>query len=156
MKGILKWPLIIAAIVVVGRILLERTGTSPRITFFFSVVALCLVFAPLYFGFRLGEPGVQHPCRTLLGTVALFTALARGAMVIPTYWLAYIYKWPDARFSTRNGGVVGEGVSPLMGFVLIPLVAALAWTIGSVIIGGTLGSIVIALRRLMNREAKPA
>ena len=61
MKGSLKWPLILAAVLVVSRTL-EQAG------------------AP--------------------------AALAR-AMVIPTHWLAYMYQWPQPRFSIDQGGNVG-------------------------------------------------
>jgi hypothetical protein len=54
MRGILKWPLVIAAIVVIARVILERAGASPRVSGLFSVVALYLVICPLYFAFRIG------------------------------------------------------------------------------------------------------
>jgi len=146
MRGILKWPLVIAAIVVIARVILERSGASPRVSGLFSVVALYLLICPLYFAFRIGASDIARPYRTLLKTTALYAALAR-AMVIPTYWLAYIYQWPEPRFSINQGGVVGPGVTPLLAYVAIPLGAAVAWIIGSVIIGGGLGSIVVALRR---------
>lgn len=146
MRGILKWPLVIAAIVVVVRVILERSGATPRVSGLFSVVALYLLICPLYFAFRIGGSDIPRPYRALLKTVALYAALAR-AMVIPTYWLAYIYQWPEPRFSTSQGGVVGPNVTPFLGYIAIPFVAAIAWIIGSVIIGGGLGSIVVAIRR---------
>jgi len=146
MKGMLKWPLIIAAILVVGRIVLERIGAPNAINNLLSVVVLYVLIAPLYFATRIAKSDVERPYRTLLKKTAAFTGLAR-AMVIPTYWLAYTYQWPEARFSVAGGGNVGPGVTPFVGFVGIPFGAALAWIIVSLIVGGGLGSIVIYVKR---------
>jgi len=142
MKGMLKGPLIIAAILVVGRVVLERAGGPGWLSNLFSVVILYVFIAPLYFAFRIARSGVDRPYRTLFKNVALFTALARS-MVIPTYWLAYYYQWPELRFSVAAGGNVGPNVSPLMGYIGIPLVAAVAWILISLVVGGGLGSLVI-------------
>ena len=152
MRGILKWPLIIAAIVVVTRVVLERSGTSPGISSLFSVVVLYLLICPVYFAIRLGASGVKRPYLSLLKAIAIYAALAR-AMVIPTYWLAYLYQWPEGRFSTNQGGVVGEGVTPMYAYLLIPLGAGLVWIVASVIIGGAVGSFFIAARRFASRAA---
>ena len=146
MKGAIKVPLIIAAILVVGRVLLERAGAPETINNLLSVVVLYVLVVPLYFAFRIAKTGVPHPYSTLLKSTALFTALAR-AMVIPTYWLAYAYQWPQARFSTDAGGNVGPGITPLWGYVLIPIGAALLWILVSLVVGGGLGSILIAVKR---------
>src|SRR3989442_15025113 len=87
MKGILKWPLIIAAFLVVVRVVLERAGAPETINNIFSVVVFYVLIAPLYFAFRIAGSGIAAPYKNLLKTTALFTALARS-MVIPTYWLA--------------------------------------------------------------------
>ena len=146
MKGAFKVPLIIAAILVVGRVLLERAGAPETINNLLSVVVLYVLVVPLYFAFRIAKTGVPHPYSTLLKSTALFTALAR-AMVIPTYWLAYAYQWQQARFSTDAGGNVGPGITPLWGYVLIPIGAALLWILISLLVGGGLGSILIAVKR---------
>ena len=146
MKGMLKGPLIIAAILVVGRIVLERMGAPETINNVVSVVIFYVLIAPLYFAFRIAKSDVPRPYLTLLKNTALFTVLAR-AMVIPTYWLAYMYQWPQGRFSVAQGGVVGPGVTPLQGYVVIPLLAAGAWIIISLVVGGGLGSIVIKVKR---------
>ena len=146
MKGLLKWPLILAAIAVVLRIVLEQSGAPDSINNLVSVVVLYVLICPLYFAFRIANSGVPRPHATLLKTTALYTALAR-AMVIPTYWLAYIYQWAAPRFSIAQGGVVGPDVTPLMAFIVVPLVAAAVWILASLVIGGGIGSIVIALKR---------
>lgn len=155
MKGVLKWPLIIAAIVVVLRVVLERAGAPEAVNNIVSVVVLYVLIAPLYFAFRIAKTGVARPYLTLLKTTALFTMLAR-AMVIPTYWLAYYYQWQQPRFSTAQNGVVGPGVTPLFGYVLIPIGAALVWIIISLIVGGGLGSIVIAVKRKSAKKVSEA
>ena len=146
MKGAFKVPLIIAAILVVGRVLLERAGAPDTINNLLSVVVLYVLIVPLYFAFRIAKTGMPHPYRSLLKSTALFTALAR-AMVIPTYWLAYAYQWQQPRFSTSEGGNVGPGITPLWGYVLIPIGAAVVWILISLIVGGGLGSILIAVKR---------
>src|SRR6266478_3532922 len=146
MKGVLKWPLVIAAIVVVLRVVLERAGAPEGLNNIFSVVVLYVLICPLYFAFRIAKTGVARPYVTLLKTTALYTMLAR-AMVIPAYWLAYYYQWQQPRFSVAQNGVVGPGVTPLFGYALIPIGAAVVWIIVSLVVGGGLGSIVIAAKR---------
>ena len=152
MKGMLKGPLIIAAMLVVGRIVLERGGAPGWLNNLFSVVVLYVFIAPLYFAFRIANSGIDRPYRTLFKKIALFTALARS-MVIPTYWLAYHYQWPEFRFSVAAGGNVGPNVSLLMGYVGIPVGAAIAWILISLVVGGGLGSIVIKLKRKVPARA---
>jgi hypothetical protein len=146
MKGMLKWPLVIAAIVVVLRVAMEQWQAPEMLTNLVSVVALYLVICPVYFAFRIAGSGIERPYRQLLKSIALYAALARS-FVIPTYWLAYIYQWQAPRFALDHGGVVGPNVTPLRAFVLTPLVAGIAWVLGSLIIGGALGSAVIAIFR---------
>ena len=155
MKGMMKWPLIIAAIFVVVRVVLEQAGAPGWLNNLFSVVVLYLVVVPIYFSVRIADSGVARPYVTLLKMTALYTALAR-AMVIPTYWLAYYYQWSAPRFSVAMGGNVGPDVTPLVGYVLIPVGAALAWIVASLVIGGGLGSIVIAVKRRTPAKAKVA
>jgi len=146
LKGMLKWPLVLAAIAVVLRVVLEQLQAPGLIANLVSVVALYLLICPMYFAFRIGGSGVASPYLQLLKSTALYAALARG-FVIPTYWLAYIFQWQALRFSVHNGGVVGPDVTPLRAFVLVPLIAGIGWVIGSVVIGGGLGAIVVAIRR---------
>ena len=153
MKGLLKWPLIIAAIVVVLRVVLEQAGAPDALNNILSVVVLYVLIGPLYFAAHIAKGEIARPYATLLKTTALYTALARS-MVIPTYWLAYMYRWPQFRFSVAAGGNVGPGVTPLWGYILIPVGAAIAWILVSLIAGGGLGSILIAVKR--KSAKKPA
>jgi hypothetical protein len=145
-KEILKWPLILAAVVVIARVVLEQAGAPNAVNNLVSVVMLYLVICPLYFAYRLAKSDTPRPYPALLKIVVLYAILAR-AMVIPTYWLAYIYQWPQARFSAANGGVVGPDITPMAAYIVVPLVALLAWTLASAVIGGGLGSLLIAIKR---------
>ena len=144
--GVLKWPLIIAAIVVVLRVILERAGAPNAVSNLSSVAMLSLIIGPLYFAYKLANTDMPRPYIALAKMVLAYAVLTR-LMVIPTYWLAYIFQWPEPRFAAANGGVVGDGVTPLAGYILIPLGALVAWAIGSLIIGGGLGSVLIKLKR---------
>ena len=146
MVRLLKWPLVVAVIVIVGRVLSEQAGVPDSVNNLLSAVALHAVVGPIYFAIRIAKSDVARPYRTLLKTTALFTALARS-MVIPFYWLAYMYQWTQPRFSVAEGGNVGQGVSPFMGYVGIPFGAAILWILVSLVAGGGLGSILIAVKR---------
>ena len=61
MKGMLKWPLIIAAVFVVARILLEQAGAPNGVNNLFSVVVLYLLVGPLYFAVRIASSGIARP-----------------------------------------------------------------------------------------------
>jgi hypothetical protein len=112
LKGMLKWPLIIAGIAVVLRVVLEQLQAPALLTNLISVVMLYLVICPVYFAIRIARSGVEHPYRQQLKSTTLYAALARS-LVIPTYWLAYIYQWQVPRFLVSQGGVVGPNVSPI-------------------------------------------
>ena len=73
-------------------------------------------------------------------------------MVLPTYWLARIYEWTQPRFN----GLAGPGVTAFTGYVTIPFATAAFWIIASVVFGGVLGSIIIAITRRLVREPAAA
>ena len=152
MKDRLKWPLVVAAIFVVGRVALERSGAPLAITNMVSVSVLVTLIFPLYFAWRISRSGEQHSYKELIKSVLLFAVLAR-LMVVPTYWLAYVYQWADPRFSESASGVVGPDITAIQAYVLVPLGLTLSWVIGAMIIGGGLGSILIAVRRRKVRAA---
>src|SRR5213594_2491032 len=70
MKGILKWPLIIAAFLVVVRVILERAGAPETVNNIFSVVVFYVLIAPLYFASQIAKSGIAAPYKTLLKTTA--------------------------------------------------------------------------------------
>lgn len=149
MKGLLKWPLILGAVVVVLRVLVEQSGAPDSVANLLSVVALHFLIGPVYFATRIAKSGVSRPYATLFKLVTLYVVLTR-AMVLPTYWLARIYEWPQQRFD----GLAGPDVTLFTGYITIPFVTAAFWIIASVIFGGILGSIIIAItRRLLSKPA---
>jgi hypothetical protein len=141
-KGILKWPLIIAAVVVVLRVLIEQSGAPDAVANLLSVVALHFLIAPVYFAVRIAMSEASRPYAALFKLVTLYVVLAR-AMVLPTYWLARVYGWPQGRFN----GLAGPGVTPFTGYFTIPFATAAFWIVASVIFGGLAGSIVIMIAR---------
>jgi hypothetical protein len=148
MKGILKWPLIIAAVVVVLRVVVEQAGASNAIANLLSVVALHLVIGPVYFAIRVAKSGVSSPYTTAFKLITLYVVSTR-AMVLPTYWLARIYEWPQPRFY----GLAGRDVTAFTGYITIPFATAAFWIAASVIFGGVLASIVIAITRFVGKPA---
>jgi hypothetical protein len=142
MKGILKWPLIIAAIVIVGRVVVEQSGAPDAVSNLVSVVALHFVLAPLYFAFRIGASDEPRPYWTQIKLVGLYVVLVR-LMVLPTYWLARIYGWQQPRFF----GLSGPDVSPFRGFIGVPVVTGVIWVVMSLVSGSVIGGIVITLMR---------
>jgi hypothetical protein len=147
-KAILKWPLILAAIIVVLRVVTERAGVPYSINNLLCIVALHTLILPLYFAIRIAKNGVERPYVTLFKLVALYAVLTR-LMVIPVYWLARVYEWTQPRFA----GLWGPDVSPFVGYIAVPFITAAFWIVGSVVIGGALGSAVIAAVRT---ERKPS
>jgi hypothetical protein len=144
----LRWPLIIAAIIVVARVVAERTGVPESVNQYLGIFMLTVILVPLYFGWRLARSGVERPYRQLFALVAVYAVLVR-AMVVVTYWLARIFEWPQSRFA----GTWGPEVGPLQGFVLVPIFTALFWVLTSVVVGGGLGSLVIALARPRGKKS---
>ncbi len=45
------------------------------------------------------------------------------------------------------GGVVGEGVTPLMGYLIVPIRNAVAWVVFATLLGMILGGITLLLKR---------
>jgi len=137
---LLKWPLVVAVLVVVGRVLAEQAGLPDSINNLLSAVALHAVIAPVYFAIRIATGGIPRPYLAQFALTGLYVVLVR-AMLIPTYWLARVYDWPQQRF----GGVAGT--SPLIGLVAVPFGTAAFWIFASLVFGGVLGSIIIAVMR---------
>ena len=142
MKGILKWPLIVAAVVVVLRVVNERAGGPPALSLALSVVALHTLLVPVHFAIRLAGSGAERPYAALLKLILVYAIWTR-AMLIPVYWLARILEWPESRWD----GLYGPDVNAIVGFIVIPFVTALFWIVTSVVVGGAIGSGVLAVLR---------
>ena len=142
LKGILKWPLIVAAVVVVLRVISERAGAPAVFSSMLSVVALHTIIAPLYFAVQIGLSGAPHPYGMLMKLIGIYVVLTR-AMILPIYWLARIFEWPESRFA----GLAGPDVTPFVGFIAVPFLTAAFWIVASLIVGGLIGSITLGLMR---------
>jgi hypothetical protein len=148
-RGILKWPLIVAAVVIVLRVIVEQYGAPDSVANLFSVVALHFAIGPIYFAIMLARSGMSRPYGELLKVIGLYVVLTR-AMVLPTYWLARIYHWPQQRF----GGLADA--TPFTGFITIPFQTAAIWIVLSLVFGGVCGSIIIAIVRQFGRKPESA
>jgi len=150
MKGLLKWPLIVAAIVVVARVAIERLHGPHWMSAATSAVAFTVLIGPVYFALKISADKLPRPYSTHFKATALYSVLVR-AMLLPVYWLAFFYGWQDPRF------VIPEWVppTPFAGYVGVPLVTAAFWILASVIVGGGIGALIIALRRPSNSTPLP-
>jgi hypothetical protein len=54
------------------------------------------------------------------------------------------------------GGVVGEGVTPLQGYLVYPIRNALVWIVFATLLGMILGGITLRLRRRPAEPEQPA
>ncbi len=149
MHGMMKWPLIIAAVIVVVRIVFEQLGAPESVNNIFGVAWL-YILVPVYFAMQIAASGVAQPFKSLLKSTATYAAYTR-LMVMPTYWLAYMMNWTMPRFTTAQGGVVAvDGatpLTPLMAYLVIPVRNALIWIVMATIVGAIVGSITLVIRR---------
>ena len=148
-RSMLKWPLIITALVVVLRIILEQLGAPEGITNVLGVAWLHFL-VPFYFAHQINSAQSNRPYPALFKNLLLYTVYAR-LMVMLTYWLAYLWQWQSPRFLTTQGGNVGEGISHLSGYLVIPVRNAVVWIVMAMVIGMILGSILLAIK---NRSKK--
>ena len=140
MQGILKWPLIVAAIVVVLRVIVERSGAPAAVSNMLSVAALTTVLGPLYFALQVGLARKPHPNSMLMRLIFIYALCAR-AMVLPTYWAARMFNWTEPRFA----GV--DSPNSLVGFIALPLITAAFWIVASMGIGSAIGFITLGMVR---------
>jgi hypothetical protein len=144
MKGILKFPLIVAAVFIVLRLVTEQMGAPNVVNNAISVVLLYMLLFPLYFAYRISQSDVSRPYLTHIKLTVLYAVLCR-LMIAPTYWLAYALNWTNVpRFTVQGGGVVG---GDLPRAIITPFVLLLMWTAGATVVGGGIGVVVIALLR---------
>ncbi len=149
-RNMLKWPLIIAAIVIVLRIILEQLGAPEGVSNIFGVAWLHLI-VPFYLAHQISAAESGRPYQALFKNLSLYTVYAR-LMVMLTYWLAYALQWQSPRFlAGEQGGNVGEGISALQGYLVIPVRNAIVWIVMATIVGMALGSILLVIKRRANK-----
>ncbi len=147
----LKWPLIVAAILVVLRIVLEQLGAPESINNLLGVAWLHIL-VPFYLAYQIQASGSPRPYRALFKDLFLYTLYTR-LMVLVTYWMAYLWQWQSPRFLITQGGNVGEGIGPLQGYLVIPVRNAVVWIVMAMVIGMVLGSILLLIKGRGNRTA---
>jgi len=140
----MRWGVIVAAAIIVFRIILEQLGSPERINNIFGVAWLYFIL-PILFAIGIRAQSVSKPYLRLLKDVVLFAIYTR-VMVMITYMLAYMFSWKSPRFA-YPGGTVGENVSVLSGIVIVPLRNVLIWVIMTTIIGMIIGSVTLLLKR---------
>ncbi len=141
----LKAPLMLALVIIVLRIVLERLGAPESINNIFGVAWLYMIL-PVIFGMQIIKHGDPAPFQSLFVHVLLFGVYTR-IMVAITYMLAYALHWTAPRFLLERGGNVGEGVTPIQGYFIIPARNALLWIVAAVLLGMILGGITLLIRR---------
>jgi hypothetical protein len=151
-SSLIKWGVLIAAVIIVVRIVLEQIGTPESISFIFGVAWLYFIL-PILFAFRIRARKEASPYKSLFISVLLFAFYTR-VIVMLTYILAYFLRWQAPRFA-YPGGNVGENVGVWTGILIIPLRNVLIWVVMSTIIGMILGSITLLVKRKAP-EASPA
>lgn len=153
LKSLIKGPLVVAAVLVVVRLLLEQAGSPATVNNVFGVAWLYFI-VPFYFAFRIAGSSEPKPYVALLKTLLLFVLLTR-VLVAPTYWLAYAFSWEAPRFALEQGGVVGDGVTALQGYVVIPLRNLAIWTVAGTVVGMVLGGTALAVLRRRSPAPSP-
>jgi hypothetical protein len=150
-RKVMRVGLVLAAIIIVVRIVLEQTGAPESINNIFGVAWLYFLFPAL---FALGIRAREHagPYKLLLKDVVLFAVYTR-VMVAVTYMLAYFFKWNAPRFGLAGGGNVGDNVSLVNGALLIPVRNAIIWIVLATVVGMIIGSVTLLLSR---RSATPS
>lgn len=147
----LKWPLIVAATVVVLRIILEQLGAPDSINNLLGVAWLHFL-VPFYLAYQVQSSGSDRPYRALIKNLFLYTLYTR-LMVLATYWMAYLWQWQSPRFLLARGGNVGEGIGPFQGILVIPGRNLVVWIVMAMVIGMALGSILLLIKGRGNRTA---
>jgi hypothetical protein len=142
---IMKTGVIVAAVVVVLRIILEQVGAPGKLNMVFGVAWLYFLL-PICFALRIASRKEGSPYKGLLKDVLLFGVYTR-LMVMITYMIAYFLRWNAPRFTVGQGGNVGENVSLLKGVLIIPVTNAAIWVVFATVVGMIIGGITLAIAR---------
>lgn len=142
---LMKLGVILAAVIIVLRIILEQAGAPEMVNNVFGVAWLYFIF-PVLFAVRIAKNQAAGRVKSLFINLVLFAVYTR-LMVMVSYMAAYAFQWRAPRFSAAMGGNVGPDVSPLSGVLIIPARNVLIWIVGATIIGMIIGGITLMLRR---------
>ncbi len=142
---IIKVPILIALVVTVIRFSVEASGAPTAVSMVFGVAWLHILF-PVYFAIRILELGFEKPFVTLIKTTVMWAVPVRVAIAI-TYVLGYVYQIDSLRFQAEALGPVGEGITPLQGYLLLPLLNFGSWMLAAVILATITGGITLKVKQ---------
>ena len=140
MKGLLKGPLILGALVIVARVLSERLGAPHMLSASISAVWLHTLLVPIYFAVRIAKSTDARPYLTQFKSVLLYVVAMRAMLLVP-YWMAKVYGWDEPRFAGLSTP------SSLIGYVAIPVLTGVFWIVASMVVGTGVGAAIIAILR---------
>ena len=142
---LIRIPILIGLAVTVVRSSVEVFGAPTALSVVFGVAWLHILF-PVYFAIKILELGFEKPFVTLIKTTVMWAVPVRVAVAI-TYVLGYVYQIDSLRFQTESLGPVGEGVTPLQGYLLLPLLNFGSWMVAAVILAAITGGITLRVKR---------
>ena len=142
---LIRTPILIGLAVTAARSIAEVFGAPAGMSMILGVAWLHILF-PIYFAIKIRELGFEKPFVTLIKTTVMWALPVRVAVAI-TYVLGYIYQIDSMRFQTASLGPVGEGVTPLEGYLLLPLLNFASWMVGAVILAAITGGITLKVRQ---------
>lgn len=151
-KKIMDAGLIVAAVIVVLRIILEQAGAPGKVNFVFGVAWLYFLL-PICLALRIASSGEASPFLGLFKDVLLFSVYTR-LMVMITYVIAYFFRWNAPRFTPKEGGNVGPSIGLLQGILLIPVRNFVFWVVMATVVGMVIGGITLAVAKWSSRPAK--
>jgi hypothetical protein len=146
-RKIMRVGLLLAAAIIVVRVVLEQLGAPETIDTIFGVAWLYFLL-PICLAIKIATDGEPKPVAKLFKDVLSFAVITR-IMVMITYMAAYVFHWQAPRFSLAGGGNVGPGVSPVNGVLVIPARNLVFWVIFATIIGMLTGGITLWVKRRM-------
>jgi hypothetical protein len=147
----MKAGVILAAVIVVARIILEQVGAPEGANKIFGVAWLYFLL-PICFALRIASAGEASPFKGLFKDVLMFGVYTR-LMVMATYMIAYFLKWNAPRFTPKEGGNVDPSIGFLNGFLLIPVRNAVIWVVMVLVVGMIIGGITLAVARKSSPKA---
>lgn len=142
---LIKMPILIALAVTAVRLFLEALGAPTAVSVVFGVAWLHILF-PIYFATRIVERGFERPFVTLIKTTVMWAVPVRAVIAI-TYVLGYVYQIDSLRFQAQSLGPVGQGVTPLEGYLLLPLLNFGSWMIAAVVLATVTGGITLKVKQ---------
>lgn len=144
-RKLMQVGVVLAALIIVVRIVLEQAGAPQTVNNILGVAWLYFLF-PVLFAAAIRARQYDSPYKVLLKDVVLFAVYTR-LMVMVTYMLAYFLKWKAPRFAATMGGNVGGNVSLWTGLLFIPVRNVLIWVVFAAIVGMIIGSVTLLLNR---------